>query len=650
MSIEYTPNQLPEPQRINMNINRFFGVNKTGTAEDGEFTDCKNMSCDKFPYASTCAPKEVVKSGIQNPQNIMFCDDKLAYISGGDLYIKNGEVFENKGTVGTVTSVTEFSNTKTLFFPSNMVYDSETESLTAMTSYLLKNKGSYNQNNEYSEDTFSGDPDDYEGVYMLWRSRSYSYWKVAPIAIIGSAESNYIFPSQLKDENGNPIKDGDKTKYGSITINVSGSCVSNVSGDKTPDNVNIRLFVHAWDENGNLLTPLRSGHVTTFACFDFGEPITFTDGYASKLLIQIGYFKRRLYDGSYFECDSDCLSARNKDFANSDFKLWISESTYPAPNSKPHIDYACTDNNRVAGVSKNSFYASSLGDYTNWVDFVDADGNPKETGAYAEELNTFGDFTGCFKYGGSVVLTKADRMYICYGNKPPYRITEGSKTGCIDSKSMAECDGYLYFLGRDGFYRFSGGTPVLISEKLNKTFVSGVGIAYGKKYYCCAYDGEKYGLYCYSAVYGMWHIEDDRQYVSFAVRENELYGLTAGGEIIKFNSGDEAVKWDFTTKQFDFDTNYTKNLAKVYCRLRLHGQAWVDIYIRSNKTEWHKFANCKADSENVIQAKCKVKKCDFIQLKFVGKGQCEIMDIYSDITVGTKKHRAGKNLTVFRKG
>ena len=153
------------------------------------------------------------------------------------------------------------------------------------------------------------------------------------------------------------------------------------------------------------------------------------------------------------------------------------------------------DNNRIVAVQGNNFYASCLGDYTNWSDFTDAEGNPKETGAYAEELYTYGDFTGIIKYNSSVILTKADLTYICYGNKPPYRIQELCNTGCIKGDTIAEVDGYLFWIGRDGVYMFGGGIPKLISDKLDVTFTDGVACGYEHKYYLCGYDGESSKLY-----------------------------------------------------------------------------------------------------------------------------------------------------------
>ena len=363
----------------------------------------------------------------------------------------------------------------------------------------------------------------------------------------------------------------------------------------------------------------------------------------------MGYIRNIASQTGDFDCTDECINQRDADLANENFKLWITSTEYPAPNSMPAISYACMDNNRVVAVQGNNFYASCLGDYTNWTDFTDADGNPKETGAYAEELYTYGDFTGIIKYNSNVILTKADLTYICYGNKPPYRIQELCKSGCVNGNTIAEVDGYLYWLGRDGIYMFGGGTPRLIDDKLGIKLTDGVACGYEHKYYICGNDGESYKLYVYDTQRNLWHIEDERQYVSLTSKDGALYGLTADGEILKFNAGNERVEWEFTTSDFDFGTEYTKNLAKIYVRMKLYSQAYVDLYVRTNRQEWYKFANFQADGTSVIQAKAKLKKCDYFTLRFVGCGKAEIMDVYADVTLGSQKHRSGDKLAVFRK-
>ncbi|MBQ7076426.1 MAG: hypothetical protein IJM94_06470, partial [Clostridia bacterium] len=562
--------------------------------------------------------------GIVAPKRLFFAGDNMAYIANGQLYVKSGEEFESKGVIGEVKSIVDFNNQKTLFYPCDMEYDYQSGSLTEVNECLQKIAVSdeLNFTSSPGNDNFTG----------------------AAIKLKGSENDDFFYPGQQTDENGNVIKDANgNTLYNSITINASGLTFK---ADKDREyGYKTLLVVVGYDEDGNMFS--YSGGKVCYFRFDFGTPIQLNGNKIAKFSIYVVYtFAKTIY---FCKSDETCIAQRDADVLSDNVKFWMTETKYPASNSRPHIDYACTDNNRVVAVHKNSFYASSLGNYTNWTDFVDADGNPKATGAYAEELNTPGDFNSITKYNTTVILTKNDMVYACYGNKPPYRINEVCKTGCIDGRTIAEVDGYLYWLGRDGIYRFGGGSPRLISHKIGGDFFSGVAVANGLKYYCCLYDGKSYKMYVYNTQYDFWHVEDSVQYVDLVAKDGIVYGLTADGEIVKFDSGDERVSWSFTTIDFDFSTEYTKNVAKVYCRLKLYDQAYVNLYIRSNKQDWYKFASYKADGTNVFQAKAKLKKCDYFTLKVEGVGDAEIMDIYADCLLGSQKHRSS-GLSQFRKG
>ena len=645
MAIKYVEEPLPAQQKLGFNINSFYGVNNTGTAANGEFVTCKNMTSDCYPYASPRNPREVITSGIENPQKVLFCGDRLSYIAGGKLNVKGGESFENIGDVGTVTSAVDFNNQKMLFYPSHIEYNYENSTLTEVSKNLELVKGSFDSN-----DAFSNNCDDVE---LQYRSSSFDYKKGATFVIKGETDGYFITPTAVmekdavkRDEKGNVV-------YTTVTINVAGNNSNwKTNGYVTNGNYGMKLFVRAWytDKDGKEqeLTKKTSNYSVDYKEVNFGEPIMFNGITPSKLLVQVGYFLHQL-TGLNCVYDEKCQKQRNNDLKNPEFKLWITSTEYPAPNSMPAISYACMDNNRVVAVQGNNFYASCLGDYADWTDFTDAEGNPKETGAYAEELYTYGDFTGIIKYNNSVILTKADLTYICYGNKPPYRIQEACNSGCISNNTIAEVDGYIYWLGRDGIYMFGGSVPRCISDNLNVTLTDAVACGFEHKYYICGNDGESYKLYVYDTQRNLWHIEDERQYVSLATKDGALYGLTADGEILKFNAGNERVEWEFTTSDFDFGTEYTKNLAKIYVRMKLYEQAYVDLYVRTNRQEWYKFANFQADGTSVIQAKAKLKKCDYFTLRFVGCGKAEIMDVYADVTLGSQKHRSGDKLAVFRK-
>ena len=652
MAIPYRNERLVKPREYSLKLERWYGLNCADERiSDGEFVRMKNISCNG-QHVYPRAPRSVVAEGIDNPSKVLFCGGKLSYIAKGKLHIQNGSVFEDKGDVGLVTSYTEFSDKETLFFPGNTVYNNETDSVSAITAYLSKQKGYYNQTNEYVADPTPTNVSTYNGVYMQVDGRSDTYIKVSPIAIAGSDESNYIYPPALKDANGKDITENGKKKYGSVSINVSGTCISDGGlTDHTSANSSICLgvFVHAWDEDGKLLTE-QSGNTTYFKDFKIGDTISF-DGKAAKLLVQLGYFKViKKKVGTCFECDSECLAKRDADFNNNNFKVWISESTYPAPNSRPDIAYACTDNNRVVGVSKNSFYASSLGDYSEWIDFVDASGNPKSTGAYAEELKTNGDFTGAVKYRTVVILTKKNTMYECYGGKPPYRIRLQANSGCVDNRTITEINGILYWLGPDAVYRFSGSLPVNISRKINPAFgkfLSGCAASDGRRYYVYA-KGENAGaLMVYDTVTGLWCMEDDTEFVDMTSYDNTVYAITADGTLYKFSDGGEQVEWELETKAFNFGIPGKKKFKNMSLRVKMQQQCTMDIYIKYDDGEYKRHASFSSVGTDVADIRLKPEKCDSFSLVLKGRGNAKIIGLYGTVICSSKRHDNSAGLITY---
>jgi hypothetical protein len=112
-------------------------------------------------------------------------------------------------------------------------------------------------------------------------------------------------------------------------------------------------------------------------------------------------------------------------------------------------------------------------------------------------------------------------------------------------------------------HMFSGGNPVCVSDKADfKNIQSAVGGTDGKAYYVCI---DKV-VYVYYPNENLWYMEDELDVISFASSNGVLYALTSEGEIIRFKSGEEKVKWYFTTPEYNFYCPETKNIRRLYIR------------------------------------------------------------------------------------
>lgn len=612
MSIPFSNDKIMSNNSYEFNINRWYGLNvKSENINDGECVSMKNINCNGT-YLFPRPPREVIKEGILNPQKLFFCGDKLSYIDDGCLNVlENGE-FVNKGNVGNVSSVVNFSNKEILFYPSNSKYNLDDNTLSQVNDYLKVEK-------EYT------DADD---IFILNEElRGY-------IMQISGPTDQYILLPELKNEDSTPKQDSDGNQlYGSVTFNASG-IPNHLLEHPYHDTYyhNCRLIVYAYDkDNVNVLT-------NKYKVYAFGDEISIKD--ACKIAVYILVYK---YNSRSTTTLAKCFEYSNQIINNPDFKVWLTASEYPAPNSCPHIDFACMDDNRVFGVSKNNIYASSLGNYANWSDFVDADGSPKTTGAYAEELYSLGDFTGVCKYRSNVILTKKDLLYECYGNKPPYRINLTAKSGCIDNRSIVEVNNILYWLGADGIYRFAGSVPIKISDKVEGLFSgfnSGVGATDGKNYYVSVDDGVINRLMVYDTTTGLWCMEDNLDVVDMTNFNHVVYALTKSGEILKFNSGNEFVGWEFETKDFNFGIRCKKIIRDLIMNVDIKCMSKIDIYIKYDNEEYTRCATYSANENTIASIKLKVKKCNSFKILIKGIGYAKINSLLGTIIMSSKNTKS----------
>ena len=604
MAINYIEQPLPKVEKLPFSVNAWRGLNKIKGAENsGEMVYMKNMSSDNAPFSSPRKSREIVADGIENPQNLFAAGDKIGYIAGGKLYYDGSVVKDeddNDALVGETSAIVDF-NGNVVMYPSNVVYDYIGHKATILMhpEPLGKIQGFYDAQTGEHFDT--GGKDKLDIYHPPYSANCY-----AAVFCLGEIET--------------PDNE-------TVVINASGLT-------SLEQGVGRSLVIVAFDGDDNVITYYPAGSNEKYFRTSLGVPIKIKN--AARLKVMVGY-----YEGTYAR-----KAPRNTDFESAEF--WYTQvSDYVAVSDVPVIRYACVDNNRIFAADGNNIYASSQGKYDEWTRFADDDGNPDPLGSYAEKLDTPQDITGIVKYRGNVVITKPDLVYEAYGNRPPYRINEIAKTGCIDGRSIVEVNSVLYWLGRKGVYAYTGGQPEIISEKLGKTFENGVAGTDGRKYYISAFDGDEWELYVYDTFTGLWHVEDDLECVGFAYAQGYMHALSKDGKLYKFNSGGERVKWEFETQEFTFGIPNTKTLSKIYVRVQMESNTYLDIYIKKDNGEFEKKASYHANDYTMFDFKAKVKKFDSFAIKFSGIGDVRILDVHGDVIVGTAKHKNG-DLSVFR--
>ncbi len=261
-------------------------------------------------------------------------------------------------------------------------------------------------------------------------------------------------------------------------------------------------------------------------------------------------------------------------------------SAYPAAGSCPDIDYVCVHDNRVFGVkgSISTIYACALGNVQDWTTFVDVEGNPSEVGAYAVDVASPGDFTGCIEYQNHVVALKGNYHHELYGQKPSnFTVIEVSKTGTINN-SMAEVNSLLYFINSQGIMRYGGGQAGNISLNLNETYPDGTLGGDGRFLYFSLKKASEYTLYVMDTLSGLWWQEDNLQVVDFHNVGETLYALTADGKIYQFNSGIENdTEWSFTITDLSEISSINKKNTKIYISLFAVTGTTINIEISEDR-------------------------------------------------------------------
>ena len=122
------------------------------------------------------------------------------------------------------------------------------------------------------------------------------------------------------------------------------------------------------------------------------------------------------------------------------------------------MDHICVHNNRLWGTAQNGeyLYASKLGDCLNFNSFQGLGDD-----SWYGMVGTAGGFTGNLRPPLPLWRPlKRDCIHHIYGDGPQnFSIPKQTMGGCLDSRSIAELGGVLYFLSAAGFRPMQAESP-----------------------------------------------------------------------------------------------------------------------------------------------------------------------------------------------
>lgn len=300
----------------------------------------------------------------------------------------------------------------------------------------------------------------------------------------------------------------------------------------------------------------------------------------------------------------------------------------------PDVDYATVHYNRVFGIKGSDVRASKVGDFKEWEEF-----GGTELDSWAADVYSPGDFTGITSYQDHVIFFKRDQMYELYGYTPSqFKIIESAKIGCVDNESISEVQGVLFFMSEKGVQTYSGGFPRNVSENLNLQYVNKASsIGDGRKYYTCI-DGVTYMLDTWQ---NTWYPYMDKDIICFAKSQKEIFGLSKDGKVYKFDSGNEFIQWEATTKLFDDGLFNKKSIKSIKLRARMDTGSELKVYISLDEGEFKlrkhvKNTDLYHKKQRDMNIVIPIRRASVYQIKFVGQGHSVVYG-EKEILVGSDR-------------
>lgn len=305
--------------------------------------------------------------------------------------------------------------------------------------------------------------------------------------------------------------------------------------------------------------------------------------------------------------------------------------------SIPDMNHVCVHNNRLWGTAANGeyLYASKLGDCLNFHSFQGLGDD-----SWYSVIGTPGTFTGIVSYRSAVVAFKHNCIHHVYGDGPQnYAIPKQTAGGCIDSRSIRELHGILYYLSHTGICAYGGGEPYGVSPQLPCTYLSGAAGTDGSRYYLSALqaDGRR-DLLVYDPEKNLWLREDDTEFLEFLLFGNRLYGVCQDG-ILAFDAGEEKVSWSFTTQPLTYDTLQHKGVHALRLLLDKDADTNLSVSISHDGGDFLLCGNLPAgEGLKSHRIPIRFQKCDSFRIHIAGQGKAVIHALELSVFQGGKTY------------
>lgn len=315
----------------------------------------------------------------------------------------------------------------------------------------------------------------------------------------------------------------------------------------------------------------------------------------------------------------------------------------------PYMTHLALHKGRLWGANPNGeyVYASSLSNLFEFNQFE----NLSDDSAFLESSSQ-GGYLGVISCGEGLVTMKKNEMEVIYGELPN-EFAVGKRYpgyGCCDIESCAVADNVLYFLGKRGFYMWSGSTPRLISECLDREYICAYAFTDGIRYYASAgYTPDKYENLVFDIRYGLWHKEDEVKIYGFFKFDNSFYILTED-KILKMGTGNCGFGWYAESVKYFYEDMNLKRINEIRLRVKAEKSTWLKVYVSHDGGEWKECCYISFDGERGTYKNCRVpvrlEEGDFWQYRIEGAGPCVILGIRITDDTGGQRYSNERAKTV----
>ena len=630
-------------------VSRFGGINRTAAATEGELYDCRNLCSDFYPAIS---PRRS-----RNNEDMRFPEERvlLAYNDGlielwsqskendthDVLYYKGEEIAawweeglsETKLNAAGAPAENRCAvnmGTKTIFFPSKLYFDTKDGScgrlekevsLSSASVYfcfedlgLIEN--TWGNTFPLTHDAqFPSDSGNHRRIGARWNDSSNAGDPVF-----------YKFPdSGDSDKTAGSVIN---TVYYRFEASSAAAQLSPFEGLRVGDWVT--LDACEWKNTAGSVRTAEIGIGKGFWIKDIGSETSDT---IRKDYVILG---NNDFDGGGFinlfcNCDnydSELSTPRYRTLT----KLKISRNV-------PDVAFACVKDNRIWGVDTtgHQIYASYQGDPFVWNNY-----EATSMASYFATVGEGGDWTGICECNDHVYAFKRDMIFDVSGDLPSnFAITRVDVPGAHrpfgefgDWSNIAPIAGAIYYPSSDGVYSYYGGYSTKISEKLGAgDYVAHSGFAWRQKYYISmkAPGDDSFRLYVYDTVRGTWHIEDERDVVTFARSDTDCYFCELD-DIMSFEGNGWAesgeIEWSFDSVLLRSDEPDRKYISKIQIACELEEESSISISLQyDDDGEWHERRSFAPDRRRTLLIPVLARRCDSIRVRITGSGPAKIYSI-----------------------